>query len=90
MARTLSATRLQNDPCYTSCLILVWEWAFAFSVPFSSARHVPHAMAIFFHAMNHLIFSDGSDDYGLKSVGGFEGIALAITGVGRLGPRIIN
>ena len=47
---------------------------------YPSARHVFHPMAIFFHAMNLLIFNDSSDHYGLKSVGRSEGIALEIVG----------
>ena len=80
VGRVLLAARLQNDPCYTSSLILVWEQAFMVGPQYPSARHVFHPMVIFFRAMNLLIFSDSSDNYGLKSVGGSEGIALEIVG----------
>jgi len=51
-----------------------------FSLQYPSARHVFHPIVIFLHAMNLLIFSDSSDNYGLKSVGGSDGIALEIIG----------
>ena len=76
----LLPARFQNDPCYTSSLILVWEPAFMVGPQYPSARHVFHPMVIFFHAMNLLIFSDSSDLYGLKSVGESAGIALEIVG----------
>ena len=76
----LLAARLQSDPRYTSSLILVWEQAFRVGPQYPSARHVFHPMVVLFHAMNLLIFSDSSDHYGLKSVGGSEGIALRIVG----------
>ena len=49
-----------------------------FRSQYPSARHVFHPMVIFFPAMNLLIFSDNSENYGLKSVGGSEGIALEV------------
>ena len=80
MGRVFLAARLQNDPCYTSSLILVWEQAFIFRPQRLLVRHVFHPMGIFFHAMNLLIFSDSFENYGLKSVGRSEEIALEFVG----------
>ncbi len=80
MGRGLFIARLQNDPCYTSCLIFIWEWALGFRVQFPSARHVLLPRIIFWHAMNPLIFSDNSENYSLNSVDESHGIALEIMG----------
>ena len=45
-------------------------------------------MVFFFYAMNLLIFSNNSDNYGLNSVGGFEGLAVENAGVGKLSSPI--
>jgi hypothetical protein len=51
-----------------------------FRPQYPSARHLFHFVVIFFHAMNLLIFSDSFENYGLKSVGRSEAIALDFVG----------
>ncbi len=80
LGRVLLVARLQNGPCYASSLIPVWDQAFMVGPQYPSARHVFRPMVIFSMQMNLPIFSDSSDHYGLKSVGGSEGIALEIVG----------
>jgi hypothetical protein len=52
-----------------------------FRPQYLSACHVFHSMVIFFYSMNLQIFSDSSENYGLKSVGGSGGIALEVVGL---------
>ncbi len=79
MGRALLAARFENDLCYASsnsCLGISIYVSASISLP----RHVFHSGVIFFQAMNLLIYSDSSANYGPKSVGGSEGIAFEIGG----------